>query len=34
VKPDAHLGIGSAGLPLPDELLADLECLAVDELRR
>jgi len=34
VKPDAHLGIGSAGLPLPDELLADLECLAADDLRR
>ena len=28
VKPHAHLGIGSAGLPLPDDLLADLECLA------
>jgi len=34
VKPDAHLGVGSAGLPLPDELLADLECAAVDALRR
>jgi hypothetical protein len=34
VKPDAHLGIGSAGLPLPDELLANLECLAADDLRR
>jgi predicted metal-dependent phosphoesterase TrpH len=29
VKPDAHLGLGSAGLPLPDELLAGLDCLAV-----
>jgi predicted metal-dependent phosphoesterase TrpH len=28
VKPHAHLGIGSAGLPLSDDLLADLECLA------
>ncbi len=28
VKPHAHLGIGSAGRPLPDDLLADLECLA------
>ena len=28
VKPDAHLGVGSAGRPLPDELLADLECVA------
>ena len=34
VKPDAHLGVGSAGLPLPDELLADLECAATDALRR
>ena len=34
VKPDAHLGIGSAGRALPDGLLADLECLAVDDLRR
>ena len=34
VKPSAHLGIGSAGLPLPDELLADLECAAADERRR
>jgi len=34
VKPNAHLGIGSAGLPLPDELLADLECLAAGDLRR
>jgi 3',5'-nucleoside bisphosphate phosphatase len=31
VKPDAHLGIGSAGLPLPDELLQDLDCLVADE---
>jgi 3',5'-nucleoside bisphosphate phosphatase len=30
VKPDAHLGIGSAGRPLPDSLLDDLECLAAD----
>ena len=28
VKPDAHLGAGSAGDPLPDELLAGLDCLA------
>ncbi|MCX6363678.1 MAG: PHP domain-containing protein [Actinobacteria bacterium] len=34
VKPNAHLGVGSGGLPLPDELLANLECLAVDDLRR
>jgi predicted metal-dependent phosphoesterase TrpH len=34
VKPAAHLGMGSAGLPLPDELLADLECAAADERRR
>ncbi|HEY5387485.1 MAG TPA: PHP domain-containing protein [Thermoleophilia bacterium] len=34
VKPHAHLGVGSAGLPLPDELLANLECLVVDDLRR
>jgi len=31
VKPDAHLGIGSTGLPLPDELLANLECLVMDD---
>ena len=29
VKPDARLGVGSAGRPLPDELLEDLDCLAV-----
>ena len=29
VKPDAHLGIGSAGEPVPDELLAGLDWLAV-----
>ena len=34
VKPDAHLGIGSAGRPLPDRLLADLDCLARDAERR
>ncbi len=34
VKPEAHLGIGSAGQPLPDALLADLDCLAVDDPRR
>jgi predicted metal-dependent phosphoesterase TrpH len=34
VKPHAHLAIGSAGLQLPDELLADLECLAVEDPRR
>ena len=34
VKPNAHLGIGSAGLPLPDELLADLECLMADDRQR
>ena len=33
VKPDARLGVGSAGLPLPDELLADLECIAPRESR-
>jgi predicted metal-dependent phosphoesterase TrpH len=34
IKPHAHLGIGSGGMPLPDGLLTDLECLAVNDLRR
>ena len=34
MKPDARLGVGSAGLPLPDDLLADLDCLAAADLRR
>ncbi len=34
VKPDIHLGVGSAGQPLADELLGGLECLAVDARRR
>ena len=33
VKPDARLGIGSAGLPLPDELLTRLERQPVDDRR-
>ena len=34
VKPDAHLGVGSAGQALPDSLLDDLECLGADARRR
>jgi hypothetical protein len=34
VKPDAHLGVGSAGQPLPDSLLDNLECRAADARRR
>jgi len=30
VKPDARLGVGAAGRPLPDSILHDLTCLAVD----
>ena len=30
VKPHARLGIGAAGRPVPDRVLADLACLAVD----
>jgi 3',5'-nucleoside bisphosphate phosphatase len=33
VKPDAHLGIGSAGLPLPDKLLQDLDRLVAGEVK-
>ena len=34
VKPDARLGIGSAGRPLPDELLEGLVCIAADHRER
>ncbi len=34
VKPDAHLGIGSGGRPIPDRLLDDLACLAIDARER
>ena len=34
VKPGVRLGIGSAGKPLPDELLDGLQCLAADEHER
>jgi predicted metal-dependent phosphoesterase TrpH len=34
VKPKARLGVGSLGEPVPDEVLADLRCVADDQLRR
>ena len=34
VKPKARLGVGSLGEPVPDELLADLRCVADDQLQR
>jgi 3',5'-nucleoside bisphosphate phosphatase len=34
VKPKARLGIGSLGEPVPDEVLADLRCVAEDQLQR
>jgi 3',5'-nucleoside bisphosphate phosphatase len=34
VKPKARLGVGSAGQPLPDELLDGLLCLAIDDRER
>jgi predicted metal-dependent phosphoesterase TrpH len=33
-KPEAQLGIGSGGGPIPDEVLADLRCIAEDRLER
>jgi predicted metal-dependent phosphoesterase TrpH len=34
VKPTARLGVGSLGGPIPDEVLADLRCVAEDQLER
>jgi predicted metal-dependent phosphoesterase TrpH len=34
IKPAARLGVGSGGGPIPDRVLADLRCLAVDQLQR
>jgi predicted metal-dependent phosphoesterase TrpH len=34
VKPTARLGVGSLGRPIPDEVLADLRCVAEDQLER
>jgi 3',5'-nucleoside bisphosphate phosphatase len=34
VKPKAYLGVGSLGEPVPDEVLADLRCVAEDQLQR
>ena len=34
VKPEARLGVGSLGEPVPDEVLADLRCVADDQLQR
>jgi predicted metal-dependent phosphoesterase TrpH len=34
VKPQARLGIASAGAPVPDHVLTDLRCLADDQLQR
>jgi predicted metal-dependent phosphoesterase TrpH len=34
VKPKARLGVGSLGEPVPDEVLADLRCIADDQLQR
>ena len=34
VKPNARLGVGSLGEPVPDEVLADLRCAAEDQLQR
>jgi predicted metal-dependent phosphoesterase TrpH len=34
VKPEAHLGVGSLGAPVPDEVLTDLRCVAADQLQR
>jgi predicted metal-dependent phosphoesterase TrpH len=33
VKPDVRLGVGALGRPVPDEVLDDLACLAVDAAR-
>lgn len=34
VKPEARLGVGSGGMPVPDRVLADLRCVAEDRLQR
>ena len=34
VKPKARLGVGSLGGPVPDDVLADLRCVAEDQLQR
>jgi predicted metal-dependent phosphoesterase TrpH len=34
VKPQARLGVASAGRPVPDRVLADLRCIAEDQLQR
>ena len=34
VKPEARLGVGSLGEPVPDEVLSDLRCVAADQLQR
>jgi predicted metal-dependent phosphoesterase TrpH len=34
VKPKARLGVGSGGGPVPDHVLADLRCVAEDQLQR
>ena len=34
VKPKARLGVASLGEPVPDEVLADLRCVAEDQLQR
>jgi hypothetical protein len=34
VKPQASLGVGSLGDPVPDEVLSDLRCVAADQLQR
>jgi predicted metal-dependent phosphoesterase TrpH len=34
VKPKARLGVGSLGGPVPDHVLADLHCVAEDQLQR
>ncbi|MGE5229434.1 MAG: PHP domain-containing protein [Deltaproteobacteria bacterium] len=34
VKPQARLGVGSLGEPVPDEVLSDLRCVAADQLQR
>ena len=34
VKPKARLGVGADGAPVPDSVLADLRCVADDQIRR
>jgi hypothetical protein len=34
IKPNARLGVGSRGAPVPEQVLADLRCVAEDQLQR